>query len=274
LRILFIGDVVGAAGMTAVKSMLPDAISRWEVDLAVVNGENSADTGFGITEDTYQGIRGAGADVVTLGNHSWVRKEALSFIGTEPRLVRPLNYVPGTPGQGFVRVETAGGKRVLVLNALGRLFMEPADDPFGAIDRLLQAHKLGRDVDAIIVDFHCEATGEKQAMGHFCDGRVSLVVGTHTHTPSADHRVLAGGTAYITDVGMTGDYDSVVGMQKEEPVRRFATGVTFGRFLPAEGAASMCGVAVETDPATGLATCIAPVRLGGPIEQRTPGFWE
>ena len=133
---------------------------------------------------------------------------------------------------------------------------------------------LGRDVDAIIVDFHCEATGEKQAMGHFCDGRVSLVVGTHTHTPSADHRVLAGGTAYITDVGMTGDYDSVVGMQKEEPVRRFATGVTFGRFLPAEGAASMCGVAVETDPATGLATCIAPVRLGGPIEQRTPGFWE
>jgi calcineurin-like phosphoesterase len=152
--------------------------------------------------------------------------------------------------------------------------MEPTDDPFGAISRLLQAHKLGRDVDAIIVDFHCEATGEKQAMGHFCDGRVSLVVGTHTHTPSADHRVLAGGTAYITDVGMTGDYDSVVGMQKEEPVRRFATGVTFGRFLPAEGAASMCGVAVETDPATGLATCIAPVRLGGPIEQRTPGFWE
>ena len=157
---------------------------------------------------------------------------------------------------------------------LERLFMEPTDDPFGAISRLLQAHKLGRDVDAIIVDFHCEATGEKQAMGHFCDGRVSLVVGTHTHTPSADHRVLAGGTAYITDVGMTGDYDFVVGMQKEEPVRRFATGVTFGRFLPAEGAASMCGVAVETDPATGLATCIAPVRLGGPIEQRTPGFWE
>ena len=274
MRILFIGDVVGAAGMTAVKSMLPDAIARWQVDLAVVNGENSAGTGFGITEDTYQGIRGAGADVVTLGNHSWNRKEALSFIGTEPRLVRPLNYVPGTPGQGFVRVETAGGKRVLVLNALGRLFMEPADDPFGAISRLLQAHTLGRNVDAIIVDFHCEATGEKQAMGHFCDGRVSLVVGTHTHTPSADHRVLAGGTAYITDVGMTGDYDSVVGMQKDEPVRRFATGLTSARFLPAEGAASMCGVAVETDPTTGLATCIAPVRLGGPIEQRAPGFWE
>jgi metallophosphoesterase (TIGR00282 family) len=274
LRILFIGDVFGPAGMAAVISMLPDAISRWKVDLAVVNGENSASAGFGITEDTYRGIRGAGADVVTLGNHSWNRREALGFIETEPRLVRPLNYVPGTPGRGFVRVEAAGCKRVLVLNALGRLLMEPADDPLGAIDRLLQTHKLGRDVDAIIVDFHCEAAGEKQAMGHFCDGRVSLVVGTHTHTPSADHRILAGGTAYITDVGMTGDYDSVVGIRKEEPVRRFVTGVTSGRFMPAEGAASMCGVAVETDPATGLATRIAPVRLGGPIEQRSPDFWE
>ena len=230
--------------------------------------------GFGITEDTYQGIRGAGADVVTLGNHSWNRKEALSFIGTEPRLIRPLNYVPGTPGQGFVRVDTVGGKRVLVLNALGRLFMEPTDDPFGAIDRLLQVHRLGRDVDAIIVDFHCEATGEKQAMGHFCDGRVSLVVGTHTHTPSADHRVLAGGTAYITDVGMTGDYNSVVGMQKEEPVRRFATGVSFGRFLPAEGAASMCGVAVETDDKTGLAVQIAALRIGPHLEGQQPKFWD
>jgi hypothetical protein len=274
LRILFIGDVVGVAGMTAVKSMLPAAISRWKVDLTVVNGENSAGTGFGITEDTYRDIRGAGADVVTLGNHSWNRKEALSFIGNEPRLIRPLNYVPDTPGQGFVRVDTTDGKRVLVLNALGRLFMEPTDDPFGAINHVLQAHKLGLDVDAIIVDFHGEATGEKQAMGHFCDGRVSLVVGTHTHTPSADHRVLVGGTAYITDVGMTGDYDSVVGMQKEEPVRRFTTGVASGRFLPAEGAASMCGVALETEPSSGVATRFAPVRLGGPIEQRTPGFWE
>jgi hypothetical protein len=274
LRILFIGDVVGAAGMTAVKSMLPEAISRWKVDLTVVNGENSAATGFGITEDTYQDIRGAGADVVTLGNHSWNHKEALSFIEKEPRLIRPLNYVPKTPGKGFVLLDTTDGKRVLVMNVLGRLFMEPADDPFGAIDRVLQDHKLGLDVDVVIVDFHCEATGEKQAMGHFCDWRVSLVVGTHTHTPSSDHRVLVGGTAYITDVGMTGDYDSVVGMQKEEPLRRFATGVASGRFLSAEGAASMCGVALETDPNTGLATRVAPVRLGGPIEQRTPGFWE
>ena len=274
MRILFIGDVVGTAGMTVVKSMLPDVISRWKIDLTVVNGENSAGVGFGITEDTYRGIRDAGADVVTLGNHSWNRKEALSLIQSELRLVRPLNYVPGTPGEGFVRLETIGGKRALVLNALGRLFMEPVDDPFGAIDRVLRGHKLGRDVDAIVVDFHCEATGEKRAMGHFCDGRVSLVVGTHTHTPSADHRVLAGGTAFMTDAGMTGDYDSVVGMQKEEPLRRFVTGVTSGRFVPAEGAASMCGVAVETDPSTCLTTRIEPVRLGGSIEQHAPDLWD
>jgi hypothetical protein len=162
--------------------------------------------------------------VVALGNHSWNRKEALSFIEAEPPLLRPLNYVPGTPGQGFVRVETAGRKRVLVLNALGRLFMESTDDPFGAISRLSQAHKLGRDVDAIIVDFHCEATKEKLAMGHFCDGRVSLVVGTRTHTPSADHRVLAGGTAYITDVGMTGDY-----LRRRDAERRAGPAFRHGR---------------------------------------------
>jgi hypothetical protein len=274
LRILFIGDVVGAAGLAVVKSMLPDAIARWKIDFTVVNGENSAGSGFGITEDTYRQIRNAGADVVTLGNHSWNRKETLSFIEAESRLIRPLNYVPGTPGAGFVRVETAGGKRVVVLNALGRLFMEPSDDPFGAVERVLREHQLGRDADAIIVDFHCEATGEKQAMGHFCDGRASLVVGTHTHTPSADHRVLAGGTAYITDAGMTGDYDSVVGMDKEEPIRRFVTGVTSGRFLPAEGPASLCGVAVEIAAETGLAIRIEPVRLGGTIGQCSPAFWE
>jgi 2',3'-cyclic-nucleotide 2'-phosphodiesterase len=273
LRILFIGDVVGAAGMAALKSMLPDAIARWKVDLTIVNGENSADTGFGITEQTYRGIRDAGADVVTLGNHSWNRKEALTFIIGEPRLVRPLNYVSGTPGAGVARFETGSGKRVVVINALGRLFMEPSDDPFGPIDRILEMHRLGQDTDAIVVDFHCEATGEKQAMGHFCDGRASLVVGTHTHTPSADHRILAGGTAYITDAGMTGDYDSIVGMQKEEPFRRFLTGVASGRFLAAEGTASLCGVAVETDPKTGLAVRMGPLRLGGLIEQRSPDFW-
>src|ERR1700722_20716747 len=235
MRILFIGDVVGAAGLAALASFLPPLLSHWQVNITNVNGENSADVGFGITFESYGEIRGAGADVVTLGNHAWNRKEALELIQKEPCLVRPINYVPGTPGAGLVEVQTATQKRVLVINALGRLFMEPADDPFGAVSRILETHRLGQDVDAIVLDFHCEATGEKQAMGHFCDGRVSLVAGTHTHTPSADYRILSGGTAYITDAGMTGDYDSVVGMDRREPINRFATGMSFGRFVAATG---------------------------------------
>jgi metallophosphoesterase (TIGR00282 family) len=274
MRILFIGDVVGTAGLTVLSSLLPLLLSRWRVDIAIVNGENSADVGFGITGDSYHAIRNAGAGVVTLGNHSWNRKEALELIQKEPHLVRPLNYLPGTPGAGLVEVHTAKQKRVLVINALGRLFMEPADDPFGAVGRVLDARRLGRDVDATVLDFHCEATGEKQAMGYFCDGRASLVVGTHTHTPSADCRILPLGTAYITDAGMTGDYNSVIGMERSEPINRFVTGISSSRFVPAIGAATMCGVAVETDDETGLAVRAAAVRVGPSLEQQKPGFWE
>jgi metallophosphoesterase (TIGR00282 family) len=274
MRILFIGDVVGAAGLAALKASLPPLLSRWKVDLTIVNGENSADSGFGITRDTYRVIREAGADVVTLGNHSWNQKEALELVDEEPCLVRPLNHVPGTPGVGFVELVTKNGKRALVANALGRLFMEPSDDPFGAVDRLLQARQLGRDFDTIVIDFHCEATGEKQSMGHFCDGRVSLVVGTHTHTPSADCRILSGGTAYITDAGMTGDYNSVVGMDYVEPLKRFTTGIVSGRFVPGSGTATMCGVAVETDETTGLAVRVSPLRLGPLLEERIPAYWD
>ena len=274
MRILFIGDVVGKAGIGALSSFLPPLISRWNVDVAIVNGENSADTGFGITRDTYRAIRDAGADAVTLGNHSWNRKEALEVANQESRLIRPINYVPGTPGAGLVEIDIGKGKRVLVINALGRLFMEPSDDPFGAVSRILETHRLGRDVDAIVLDFHCEATGEKQAMGHFCDGRVSLVAGTHTHTPSADYRILSGGTAYITDAGMTGDYDSVVGMDRREPIDRFATGMSSGRFVAATGVATMCGVAVETDDKTGLAVRIAALRIGPHLEGQQPKFWD
>ena len=274
MRILFIGDVVGAAGLAALSSLLPPLLSHWQVDITIVNGENSADVGFGITVDSYRVIRDAGADVVTLGNHSWNRKEALELIQKEPRLVRPVNYVRGTPGAGLVELKTATQKRVLVINALGRLFMEPADDPFGAVARILKERRLARDVDATVLDFHCEATGEKQAMGYFCDGRASLVVGTHTHTPSADCRVLPRGTAYITDAGMTGDYDSIVGMEKSEPINRFVTGISSDRFVPAAGAATMCGVAVETDDETGLAVRAAAVRLGPHLEEQKPQFWE
>jgi metallophosphoesterase (TIGR00282 family) len=274
MRILFIGDVVGKAGMSALSSFLPPLRSRWSVDVTIVNGENSADGGFGITRDTYKAIRDAGADVVTLGNHSWARKEALELANQESRLIRPINYVPGAPGSGLVEISTGKGKRALVINAMGRLFMEPSDDPFGGVSRVLEMHRLGRDVDAIVLDFHCEATGEKQAMGHFCDGRTSLVVGTHTHTPSADHRILFGGTAYITDAGMTGDYNSVVGMDRSEPINRFATGISSGRFVAATSVATMCGVAVETDDKTGLAVRIAALRIGPHLEAQQPEFWD
>jgi hypothetical protein len=196
---------------------------------------------------------GAGADAITLGNHAWNTREALAFIDQAPRLIRPINYFPSTPGRGLLTVRTKSGRHALVIVALGWLFMEPVDDPFGPIKRKIDELPLGKEVNAIIVGFHCEATGEKQAAGHFCDGRVSLVAGTHTHTPSADHRILPNGTAYITDVGMTGDYYSVVGMQREEPLRRFTTGISSGRFVPATGVATVSAIAVETDETTGLA---------------------
>jgi hypothetical protein len=273
MRILFVGDVVGNSGMKALAEFLPKAITDWDVELVVVNGENAAAGGFGITEDAYKIIVAAGADAVTLGNHAWNRREALSFVDQAPRLIRPINYLPCTPGKGSLTVKTKKGRHALVIAALGRLFMEPVDDPFGPINRKIEEFPLGREVDAIVVDFHCEATGEKHAAGHFCDGRVSLVVGTHTHTPSADHRILPSGTAYITDVGMTGDYNSVVGMQREEPLRRFTTGIPAGRFVPATGAATVSAIAVETDDATGLAMKVSPVRLGGTLNQAEPSFW-
>ena len=272
MRILFIGDVVGRSGRDAIVEHLPKAIADWKIDLTVVNGENAAG-GFGITEAIYNDFIDAGADAVTLGNHSWNQKEALVFIERAPRLVRPINYMPGTPGRGAALIETRNGQRALVINALGRLFMEPVDDPFAMIDREIEACPLRQAVDAIVVDFHCEATSEKQGAGHFCDGRVSLVVGTHTHIPTSDHQILPNGTAYMTDAGMTGDYDSIIGMQKAEPLRRFTTGIPSGRFEPATGVATMSGIAVETDDATGLAIRVAPVRIGGRLEPAVPAFW-
>lgn len=274
MRILFVGDVIGRAGRQAIRTHLPSCISRWRVDLTIVNGENAADAGFGITRPIYDEILATGADAVTLGNHSWNRKEALQFIDDCPRLVRPINYLAGTPGTGAVLIEAKNGRRALVINALGRLFMEPVEDPFCRIAAELDANPLGRAVQATIVDFHCEATGEKHAAGHFCDGRASLVVGTHTHTPSADDRILPGGTAFITDVGMTGDYNSVVGMAREEPLRRFTTGIPLGRFEPASGEATLCAVLVETDERSGLALSIAPIRIGGCLKPVLPSFGE
>jgi calcineurin-like phosphoesterase len=180
----------------------------------------------------------------------------------------------GTPGRGAALIESKNGARALIVNAMARIFMDPLDDPFTAVERELAACPLGRGADAIIVDFHGEATSEKQAMGFFCDGRASMVVGTHTHVPTADLRILSAGTAYITDVGMTGDFDSIIGMSKEEPLQRFLRRVASARFEPASGPATLCGIAVDTDVASGLATRVAAVRLGGVLEEARPAFWD
>src|SRR6266404_4763347 len=236
MRLLFVGDVVGRSGRTIVLDRLPGLVRDWRLDCVIVNGENAAG-GFGITEPIYHELIDAGADAITLGNHAWDQRETLVFIERAPRLIRPINYPPGTPGRGAAFLEARNGARVLVINAMGRIFMDPLDDPFAAVERELAACPLRQAADAIIVDIHGEATSEKQAMGHFCDGRASLVVGTHTHVPTADHQILPRGTAYISDVGMTGDYDSVIGMDKDEPLNRFVRRIGAGRFEPALGPA-------------------------------------
>jgi len=273
LRILFVGDVVGRAGRNAIAEHLPGMIRDWALDLVIVNGENAAG-GFGITETIYNELIDAGADAITLGNHAWDQREALVFIERAPRLIRPVNYPKGTPGRGAALVDTKNGKRALVINAMGRIFMDPLDDPFAAVERELAACALMTGADAIVLDMHCEATSEKQSMGYFVDGRVSLMVGTHTHSPTADHRIMPGRSAFVSDVGMTGDFQSVIGMNKDEPLNRFLRKVPGGKFEPANGPATLCAIAVETDDASGLASKVGAVRLGGILEEARPKFWE
>lgn len=273
MRLLFLGDVVGRAGRVAVTDRLPDLRARWKLDLVVVNGENAAG-GFGITEAICDELLAAGADVVTLGNHSFDQREALVFIDRQPRLLRPVNYPPGTPGRGATVVEAANGGRVLVVNVMGRLFMDALDDPFAAVDRALSECPLGRVVDAAIIDVHAEATSEKQGLARHVDGRASLVVGTHTHVPTADEHILSGGTAFQSDAGMCGNYDSMLGMQPEEPLRRFLEKTPGSRLEAAEGEGTLAGLAVETDDATGLAVRLSPVRIGPILSPARPAFWE
>jgi metallophosphoesterase (TIGR00282 family) len=266
MRILFLGDIVGRAGRDAVAAALPGLRQRLNLDIVVVNAEN-ASHGFGLAPAMADTLFAAGADVLTLGNHAWDRKELLGYIETQPRLIRPLNFPPGTPGQGFAIVELANGRRVLVLQAMTRLFMELTDDPFRLTAELLGKHRLGVTVDAIIADIHGEATSEKMAYAHSFDGRVSLVIGTHTHVPTADTQILPGGTAYQTDAGMCGDYDSVIGMDKGGASARFWRRVPGERLAPAEGEATLCGVFLETDDRTGLALRAQPIRQGGRLSQ-------
>jgi 2',3'-cyclic-nucleotide 2'-phosphodiesterase len=271
VRLAFFGDVVGRSGREGLAEHLPRLRRQLDLEFVVVNAENAA-AGFGITENTARELYAAGADCLTLGNHAWDQKEAMTYIVREPRLIRPLNYpkMAEAPGRGAELYTTDRGRRVMVTNLLGRVHMDALDDPFAAVDRELEVCPLGVAVDAIIVDMHAEATSEKMAMGHFCDGRASLVVGTHTHVPTADCQILPGGTAYQTDAGACADYDSVIGNQKEEPLRRFTTRISGGRFKPAEGEATVCGLYLETDDATGLARRIEPIRIGGRLTQVVP----
>jgi metallophosphoesterase (TIGR00282 family) len=271
MRILFLGDIVGRAGRRAALDQLPALRRRLDADFVIVNGENAAG-GFGITAKIAAEFYDAGADCLTTGNHVWDQRDLINDIGRDHRLLRPLNFPPGTPGRGVTMLEARGGRRVMVINAMARLFMDPLDDPFAALDQAVSPIAMPDDADAIVLDFHGEATSEKMAMGHFLDGRVTLVVGTHSHIPTADAQILPGGTAYQTDAGMCGDYDSVIGMKKEPAIARFLTKMPGERLTPAESAATLCGLVVDTDEKTGLATDVAPLRVGGRLRPEWPGF--
>ena len=269
MRILFLGDVIGRAGREAACAGLPGLRAAMRIDLAIINGEN-ASHGFGLAPDMAESLFAAGADVITLGNHAWDRKELAPYINDHPRLIRPLNFPPGTPGLGSVVATLRDGRRALVVNAMGRLFMDALDCPFRATAVELAKHKLGTTVAAAVIDFHGEATSEKMAFGHSFDGQVSLVVGTHTHCPSADHQILSGGTAFQSDAGMCGDYDSVIGMSKDGAAARFWRKMPGDRLAPADGPVTLCGLFVETDDSTGLAIRVEPVRQGGRLSQTMP----
>ncbi len=269
MRILFCGDVMGRSGRQVVLDHVPALRKRLGLDLVVVNGENAA-SGHGITVKIADELFACGVDVLTTGNHVWDQRELVTQIDALPRILRPANLPAGTPGRGANIVRTAAGKKVLVVNLIARLFMDLYDDPFAAIERILAEYRLGKNVDAVIVDFHGEASSEKQAMGNLLDGRATLVVGTHTHVPTADYRILPGGTAYQTDVGMCGDYDSVIGMNKDIATQRFLKKVPLPRLEPALGDATLCALLVDVDDATGLARKVEAVRVGGLLAQAIP----
>jgi len=269
VKFLYCGDVVGRSGREVLVNNLPNLRKRLSLDFVVVNGENAA-SGFGITEKICKEFYEAGTDCLVLGNHSFDQKEIMTYMASDMRLIRPANYPEGTPGRGAAAFKTRAGKNILVVQVMGRVFMDPLDDPFASVEKLLKTGKLGQKYDFILVDIHGEATSEKMAMGHFCDGRVSLVVGSHTHVPTADAQILPGGTGYQTDAGMCGDYNSVIGMDKEEPLRRFTKKISSSRFSPALGLATLCGVYVETDDKTGLTIKIAPVRIGERLIETEP----
>lgn len=269
MRVLFLGDIMGKSGRKVVLENLPELRKSLKLDFVIANGENAA-AGFGLTEAIAQDLIEAGVDCITGGNHTFDQKAINSSLDQNVKLLRPHNFPPGTPGRGFNLFQGPRGKKVLVINVMGRVFMDAMDCPFRAVDDILKKYPLGHAVQFVMVDIHGEATSEKMAMGHYVDGRASLVVGTHSHIPTADAQIFDGGTAYQTDAGMCGDYNSVIGMQKEEPISRFLTKRRGDRYSPALGEGTLCGVFVETDERTGKATNVSPVRIGGRLQPIMP----
>ncbi|MCL2468673.1 MAG: TIGR00282 family metallophosphoesterase [Alphaproteobacteria bacterium] len=265
MRIIFLGDVIGRAGREGLARHLPELAAQFKPDAVIVNVENAA-AGRGVTLKIAQEIMALGVDVMTTGNHVWDQKELMSSIALIPQLIRPINYPQAMPGQGFYRHTLKDGRRIMVVNVMGQLGMPMLlDDPFAAMDAFLARYPLKREADAVFVDFHAEASSEKVAMGHFLDGRVSAVIGTHTHIPTMDARLLSGGTATQTDTGMCGDYNSVIGFKKEQSLWRFTHKAQGERLVAAEGPATVCGAFIETDDATGLAKSITRIQTGAPL---------
>ncbi len=262
MRILFLGDVVGQTGCNAIKGNLQKIIEEESIDFTIINGENAADEGVGITQNIFNEFLSCGVDVVTSGNHIWDQKETYAFIKDQPRLLRPLNMDKNLPGEGFIVLNSKKGLKIGVLNLMGNVFMKKCDDLFLTLKKFLESKSLKKDYDCLIVDIHGEITSEKMAVGHFLDGKASLVVGTHTHVPTNDARILSKGTAYMTDAGMCGDYDSVIGMDKNNSINRFLKEESKKHF-PSKGESSICGVIVDISKETGLALNIKNFILGG-----------
>ena len=268
MNILILGDIVGPSGREALVKTLPNLIKKKELDFVIVNGENAADSGVGITKKNTEEFFKAGTDVITSGNHIWDEKETMEFITSEKRLLRPENLIKGSPGVGFGIFNSKNNKKVAVINLMGNIFMKNCEDVFEAAKKFIQMVKLKRDADFIIVDLHGEITSEKMAMGYLFDGKATMVVGTHTHVPTSDHRIMEKGTAYQTDIGMCGDYNSVIGMNRDNSLKKFLKDSSVKKHYPALGEATISGLMVQADDKTGLAKKIEPIIVGGVLENR------
>jgi len=267
MKILFLGDVVGPSGCKSVRSYLPQIIKKNNIDFVIVNGENAADSGVGITKKITDDLFGAGVNVITTGNHVWDQNETMEHITTERRLLRPENLAKGSPGKGYEIYNVSPKIKIAVLNLMGNIFMKKCDDVFVAAEKIFNEIKLKKDADFIVVDFHGEITSEKMAMGHYLDGKATLVVGTHTHVPTSDVRILENGTAYQSDTGMCGDYNSVIGMNKENSIKKFFKNKEVKKHFPALGEATLSGIIVEGDMNTGLAKSVKQFLFGGVLKE-------